>query len=210
VVKASARSLSKDERIFLEEGGTATVSLELEGHGRIVGTVGGKHGAFAHVVAYRHYLERELSRSTNAASDGTYVLEVPAGEYRVGAFARGTFVQRFDQSIHVSVGQDTRVDLELKADAGEGWGPMASVARGEVGGSFENESGSVKVSWVIADSPLSSAGLRVGDLVTAIDGRPVTDALDAFARTRGAPGASVDITYRRDGSEHTVSVALAQ
>ena len=86
---------------------------------------------------------------------------------------------------------------------------MASVARGEVGASWENVNGTVQVSWVVADSPISAAGLKVGDVITAIDGAPVASALDAFSRTRGAPGTRVAITWRRGGVEQTSTVAFA-
>jgi S1-C subfamily serine protease len=68
----------------------------------------------------------------------------------------------------------------------------------------------VQLSWLVSDSPASRAGLKVGDLVTAIDGQPVRDALDTFARARGTPGGSINVTYRRDGSERTVAVTLAK
>jgi len=208
-VIATVGGRSAERRVFLASGTAQTVQLQLEPHGRIVGRVTGPNGAGAKVVAWRHLREQELSRITHAGPDGAYAVEVPAGDYRVGASNRGSHVLRFDVSVPVVAGRDSRLDLELSADAGEGWGPMASVARGETGASYENVNGSVQVSWVVADSPMSAAGLKVGDVVTAIDGKPVTNALDAFSRTRGDPGAKVAITWRRDGVERTSVLALA-
>lgn len=209
-VSATAPGRSSDRRVFLAAGAAQSVRLELEAHGRIVGRVTGTHASNARVVAYRHLREGELSRTTQAAADGTFTLEVPAGDYRVGASSRGSAVLRFDVSVPVVAGQEVRIDLDLQTDGGEGWGPMASVARGEVGASYENVNGGVQVSWVVADSPISAAGLKVGDVITAIDGKPVSNALDAFSRTRGSPGSSVAITWRRDGVERTADVALAR
>ncbi len=208
-VTATGAGRSTERRVFMASGTTQSVHLELEPLGRIVGRVSGPNGPGAKVVAWRHLREQELSRVAHAAADGTYAVEVPAGDYRVGASNRGSHVLRFDLSVPVVAGQDSRLDLELAADAGEGWGPMASVARGEVGASYENVNGSVQVSWVVADSPMSAAGLKVGDVITAIDGKPVSNALDVFARTRGEPGAKVAISWRRDGVERTSVLALA-
>lgn len=208
-ITASVPGRSADRRVFLVAGGTQALRLELESHGRIVGRVSGPGAPGARVVAYRHLREAEQSKSAYAAADGSFALEVPAGDWRVGATGKGSAVLRFDVSVLVVAGQDAHIDLELNTDGGEGWGPMASVARGEVGASYENVNGSVQVSWVVADSPISAAGLRVGDVITAIDGAPVSNALDAFSRTRGKPGAKVAITWRRDGVERTADVALA-
>jgi hypothetical protein len=202
---------SGDVRAYLSASAAANVTLTLQQHGRIVGTVTGPTHAGAQVTAFAAG-EGQTSRRTIAAADGTFTLDVPAGEYLISARSVRLVhsALRFDTPLKVVAGQDTHVELELTADGGEGWGEMASVARGEVGASFENISGSVQLSWLVTDSPASRAGLQVGDLVTAIDGEPVRDALDTFARTRGQPGGNINITYRRDGSERTVAVTLAR
>jgi membrane-associated protease RseP (regulator of RpoE activity) len=57
-------------------------------------------------------------------------------------------------------------------------------------------------------SPASQAGMRPGDVVTAVNGTPVAgwDALTAKVRQSG--GQRVDITYVRDGAPATVAVTL--
>ncbi len=73
----------------------------------------------------------------------------------------------------------------------------------------------VRVTRVI-DGPASAAGLRVGDIITAIDGDPVrasqpSDA-DLFATMirQYKIGATVKLTLVREGQEQTVGVALEQ
>ena len=52
-------------------------------------------------------------------------------------------------------------------------------------------------------------GLRAGDIVTAVDGRPVTGAQDLSRVRQGlGPGDTVSLTYLRDGASHTVEMAL--
>ena len=69
----------------------------------------------------------------------------------------------------------------------------------------------VVVRQVQAGSPAAKAGLRAGDVITALDGKNVTDADALVAAVRShSPGDSVQVTYLRGGSRHTVSVQLTE
>ena len=59
--------------------------------------------------------------------------------------------------------------------------------------------------------PAARAGLRPGDVVTAVDGKPVASARD-LARFVGdlAPGKEAALAVRRDGRDETVRVAVAE
>jgi len=58
--------------------------------------------------------------------------------------------------------------------------------------------------------PAERAGLRNGDVITAIDGEPVKDAVDLRLKVASyPPGTEVRISYRRDGEEANVRVELA-
>jgi len=63
---------------------------------------------------------------------------------------------------------------------------------------------------VAAGGPAAKAGLQAGDVVTAINGTPVstTEALIATVRTH-QPGEKVQVTYRRGETTRTASVTLA-
>ncbi|MBX6769857.1 MAG: trypsin-like peptidase domain-containing protein, partial [Actinomadura rubrobrunea] len=53
------------------------------------------------------------------------------------------------------------------------------------------------------------AGIKPGDVITALDGRPIEGAADLIAQIRSrAPGDRVRVTYQRDGKETTVEVTL--
>ncbi|GAA2237323.1 trypsin-like peptidase domain-containing protein [Herbiconiux moechotypicola] len=64
---------------------------------------------------------------------------------------------------------------------------------------------------VTSGGAAEKAGLAAGDVVTALDGLPVTDSIDltALVRTQAA-GSEVQLTYLRDGDSHTVDVTLGQ
>lgn len=57
-------------------------------------------------------------------------------------------------------------------------------------------------------SPAAQIGLRPGDVITAIDGQPVTGWDDLTERVRAAGGREIAVTYERDGVTETKSVTL--
>ncbi len=76
---------------------------------------------------------------------------------------------------------------------------------------FAFEGPGVRVASVIAGSPAERAGLRAGDVLTAIDGAPVADlrGYSALLRSLG-PGRAVRLTVLRDGKEQVVEATLAE
>jgi putative serine protease PepD len=57
----------------------------------------------------------------------------------------------------------------------------------------------------------ASAGLRAGDVITAVEGAPVTNAVDATAQVRShAGGTTVTVTYQRGGQSADVEVTLGE
>ena len=66
------------------------------------------------------------------------------------------------------------------------------------------------LSSVAGGSPADDAGLRVGDLVTAVDGTAVDGAASLVAAVQvHAPGDAVVVAYSRDGEEREATVTLA-
>ncbi|MBL1066711.1 S1C family serine protease [Streptomyces sp. 7-21] len=64
---------------------------------------------------------------------------------------------------------------------------------------------------VTEDGPAERAGLRPGDVITALGQEPVTDVVslsEALASLR--PGRETEIRYERDGTEHTSRVTLGE
>lgn len=67
------------------------------------------------------------------------------------------------------------------------------------------------VEGVFADGPAERAGLRMGDVLLAINGMELSN-VEALLRatTRMRPGDRVTVTYRRDGEKRTTKAVLAQ
>jgi membrane-associated protease RseP (regulator of RpoE activity) len=59
-------------------------------------------------------------------------------------------------------------------------------------------------------SPAAAAGLREGDIVTKVDGKPVSQWQALVDKVRDAGQSTVTLTYRRGGTERTAKVDLIQ
>ena len=65
------------------------------------------------------------------------------------------------------------------------------------------------IAAVSADSPAARAGLKPGDVITAVNGTKVTDPSDLAADIANIdPGHDTSITYLQDGKTHNMSVAV--
>jgi serine protease Do len=59
------------------------------------------------------------------------------------------------------------------------------------------------------DGPAAKAGINSGDIITAVDGQPIDNALDLSRTIAGkAPGTAVELNVWRDGKDQKVSVTL--
>ena len=117
-----------------------------------------------------------------------------------------------NSSGNVGVGFAIPIDI-AKAVADrlvEGRSPQS----GYLGVSSSDATGSTagaQIDEVEPGSPASDAGLSVGDVVVAFDGRSIGSAIDLVAAvTTRAPGDEIDITVDRDGRRTEVNVVLAQ
>jgi len=66
--------------------------------------------------------------------------------------------------------------------------------------------GPLTVTEIQAGSPAVTAGLEVGDMILAADGRTFAVSRDLTAYVRGRAGHLVELTVRRDGEETTIRV----
>lgn len=79
-----------------------------------------------------------------------------------------------------------------------------------LGVSIDATASTARVAAVKPATPAAGAGLKAGDVVTAVDGQSIASGDDLTrAIDSHKPGDSITLKYRRGGSEHTVDVKLA-
>jgi serine protease Do len=98
--------------------------------------------------------------------------------------------------------------------------PEHKVVRGSIGIQFRqnlpeavsrvyNFKAGVIVSAVTPGAPAEKAGLKPGDIIVSLDGRPIKDGDDLVAEVASRhPGSSIRIGYIRDGKENSASVTI--
>ncbi len=134
------------------------------------------------------------------------------------------------------IGINTAILSETNAYAGVGFalpsktvvdvynqltGPEHRVSRGSIGIMFDQvenpaiarvygTGSGITVSTVVAGSPADQAGLKVGDTITAVDGKKVSkgDELVSDIASR-KPGSKVTLTFIRNGKQQDATVTIA-
>src|SRR5512132_2866803 len=90
---------------------------------------------------------------------------------------------------------------------------MQVQTKGEFGGlgiEVTQENGFIKVISPIDDTPASKAGVKAGDIITALDGKTVQglSLQDAVDKMRGAPNSKITLTIKREGVDKPIEVSM--
>lgn len=106
----------------------------------------------------------------------------------------------------VPVNQAKRVAQEI-IDTGKA---RRTVIGAQLDTAYRSAGGGVRLNAVEPAGPAGTAGLRAGDVVVKLSGRPVEEPTDLIALVRKyAPGSVVTVEYQRGGSTQAISVTLA-
>ncbi len=74
---------------------------------------------------------------------------------------------------------------------------------------LQQPDGSVKIIAPIDDTPAARAGIKSGDVIVAVDGKPLTPATaEGQGPLRGDPGTTVRLTILREGAPRPLQVSL--
>jgi len=164
----------------------------LKSAGAMAGGVGGIHPARAVIVPQLLLAGQSFANVPAILSEGGNDHE-PAQMTNVGIGLLKQF------KVDLDLGRD-RVYLTPRSDK-----PLFD--RDRAGVRFDLLADRLKTSFVSPEGPAAAAGLKPGDEVTAIDGRPIS--ADYYARadwTRSAAGAKVELT-KADGTKLTITLA---
>ncbi len=74
---------------------------------------------------------------------------------------------------------------------------------------LQQKDNTLKVISPIDDTPAARAGLKAGDLIVAVDGKPIS-AIEAMEPLRGAPGTKLVLTIVREGTEKPFDVSVTR
>ncbi len=90
---------------------------------------------------------------------------------------------------------------------------MQVQTKGEFGGlgiEVTQENGFIKVISPIDDTPAAKAGIKSGDLITALDGKTVQGLSlnDAVDQMRGPPNSKITLTIKRDGIDKPIELTM--
>ncbi|WP_233348529.1 S41 family peptidase [Henriciella algicola] len=125
------------------------------------------------------------------------------------ARARADYVTEIDEAEAMEAainGMLGSLDPHSSYLSAEDFSAMQVQASGEYGGlgiEVQMEDGFVKVITPMDDSPASRAGLQSGDLLTAINGKPIVglNIDDAVEDMRGPPGTEIIVSVMREGED---------
>jgi len=128
-----------------------------------------------------------------------------------------------DAATNTVIGINDQIESDTNDNAGVGFAvpidaaksvAQTLIAGGEVrhayvGIRIEDVTTGARITQVVSGSPAAKAGLKVGDVVTAFDGKTVTSAEVLTADVSNArPGETVTVTVRRKGTTKHLSVTL--
>ncbi|MBR3786535.1 MAG: S41 family peptidase [Firmicutes bacterium] len=106
---------------------------------------------------------------------------------------------------------DDKYSYYMNAEEYKEWADKVTGTFYGIGVAFtQDDDGTYVVNRVMADSPAEIGGLKAGDLLLKVDGKAYEDSNKMAAAIRGEEGSSVEITYKRDGAEKTVSLVRGE
>jgi putative serine protease PepD len=128
-----------------------------------------------------------------------------------------------DVATNTVIGINDQIDTNSNDNAGVGFAVPINAAKkvaqtliaggtvehAYVGVLIQSVPGGAKITKIVDGSPAAKAGLKVGDVITAFDGKSIASADDlTSAVTAARPGDKVTVTVRSDGTSKHVTVEL--
>ena len=109
----------------------------------------------------------------------------------------------------IPINDAKRVAEEIIATGTATHGQLGVSVQDKSSGTSSGFATGAEAAEVTPGSAADKAGLKAGDVITGLGGRSVTDASELTAATREqAAGATVKITFLRDGQEHSTDATL--
>lgn len=180
----------------LLSGQTAQVEVTLEQEPTLAGRVVDAEGK--PVADVRLLIDGQPQQETSGADGRFVVTGLSPGEHRVGGLLP-PLRSLPERKATLQAGQ--RLDL------GDLVLPAPKTPPGSIGAMLRPDPEGATVMGLIPGGPAEKAGLAVGDMITAVDGKPLQG--DVRAQVNGPPGSQVTLTVVHAGANRPVTLARA-
>lgn len=197
---AQSAGLQKGDVIVRVNGDEVTSSRKLT---RLIGEISPDHSA--KIIVVRGGSEREINVTVGKR---------PGPNFGEGAFGFPEGFERFEMPklegmpdleklprIEGKPGEPFVWSFSNRRQIGLGLTPLTK----QLGEHFGVESGAL-VDTVRENSPAAKAGLKAGDIVVEVDGKPVKSEFDVIRAIGGKKEGDVTLTYVRDRNRRTVTL----
>ena len=200
-LKGNAKTWTAIDRFEIEGGlvvnkarGRVETPFQLEGMNGL-GLAGMEiHGMIGYDILAKYRMEIDFTRDKMTWTELDYVPKLPAMKGGGGGGGQGglEMMGGMMKTFGTLMGRKSTPDVSLRGFYG-----MTLVEGDEY----------PKVTTVLDKGPAGVAGLKVGDIITEIDGRSITNIADVLHRAnRLAPGASVKVTVKRNDKTTEITI----
>ncbi len=159
----------------------------------------------------------ELPASSSSSADGVDLQDI-RNFSRVYAIVRQAYVEKVDNKTLMKAaisGMLSGLDPHSEYLDKEGLDELNEDTTGQYSGlgiEVMQEDGTLRIVAPIDDTPAARAGIKPGDLIVKIDGKPVdSDNIDdMFKQLRGDPGSKVVLTILHEKADKPIDVPLVR
>jgi Do/DeqQ family serine protease len=178
-------------------------------HTLTVGVVSATGRSEVGIAAYENFIQTDAS--INPGNSGGPLLNI-RGEVigiNTAIVASG---QGIGFAIPVNMAKKVIADLVKKGKVTRGWlGVGIQPLTPELAKSFGVSAEGVLVNQVMPKSPAENAGIKVGDLILALDGKPIKDPRELQRMIADTDiGKSIEVTILREKERRTVKVQIGE
>ena len=177
-----------------------------------VGVVSAKGRNRMGITDYENFIQTDAA--INPGNSGGPLLNIrgEAVGMNTAIFSRSGGYMGIGFAIPINMAKSIEQQLRKSGKVTRGWlGIMIQDVNEDLGKSFGGKAGGALITEVTDDSPAKKSGLLQGDIVTAINGEPVTDVADLRNKIAMTPP-NTDLRLRilRDGQEKDLQVTVGE
>jgi serine protease Do len=177
-----------------------------------VGVVSAKGRNRMGITDYENFIQTDAA--INPGNSGGPLLNIhgEAVGMNTAIFSRSGGYMGIGFAIPINMAKSIEQQLRQGGKVTRGWlGILIQDVNEDLAKSFGGKAGGALISEVTEDSPAMKSGLLQGDIITEIDGVPVTDVPDLRNKiAMTPPGTSLTLRILRDGKEKDIKTTVGE